>query len=243
MVVCAASLWGCAGHRAARANQPAEVAARAYLAALRSDDPRPAYAMLTDDLRREIPYEQFAARWKDRKAERQNRAQALEQDLRAGHDLGEQAHLELASGQTISLARQSGTWRLHKPLLSKAHAGSPHLAVELFASALVSRDYPAVMQVLSSRRRNGIGKQVDAFVTSLGRHLRDPKHRVAFVGKSRAELVWNTEQHQYKIVLILEGDEWRIDDVHIRPATDARPEDPPAESDKDAPSKAEPPTP
>jgi len=74
------------------------------------------------------------------------------------------------------------------------------------------------MQVLTARRREGIGRQVDEFAVSLARHLADPKHKIAFIGKDRAELQWDDDGMQYKVVLRLEGDEWRVDDVHLHPA-------------------------
>jgi hypothetical protein len=73
------------------------------------------------------------------------------------------------------------------------------------------------MRVLTSRRRDGISKQMDAFVTSLLDHLGD---EISTVSKDRAELQWDDREMRYKIVLYREGDEWRIDDVHIRPAPD-----------------------
>jgi hypothetical protein len=216
---------GCGGG-AARAREPAQQGVSAYLDALRSDDARRAYSLLTDDVRKEISYDAFAALWKEQKVERQQQAQALEQDLRGGADLGERAKVSFPDGKALSLHRQSGSWRLELPLLSRTHAATPHIAVEVFAEALNGRNYDAVMHILTARRREGIGRQVDDFVASLARHLADAKHKIAFVGKDRAELQWDDGQMQYKVVLRLEGEEWRVDDVHARQT--------PADGDEDA---------
>jgi len=206
---------GCGG--GASASEPAARGVSAYLDALRSDDARRAYSLLSDEVRKEVSYDAFAAQWKEQKAERQEQARALEQDLRGGADLGERAKVAFPDGKSLTLHRQSGAWRMEVPLLSRTHAATPHVAIELFAEALTGRDYEAVMRILTARRRDGIGRQVDDFVASLARHLGDARHKVSFVGKDRAELQWDDGEMQYKVVLRLEGDEWRVDDVHARP--------------------------
>jgi hypothetical protein len=206
---------GCGG--AARASEPAANGVSAYLDALRSDNPRRAYSMLSDEVRKEVSYDAFAAQWKEQKAEREEQARVLEQDLRGGADLGERAKVAFPDGKSLTLHRQSGSWRMEVPLLSRTHAATPHVAVELFAEALTERDYEAVMRILTARRRDGIGRQVDDFVRSLARHLAGSRHKISMLGKDRAELQWDDGEMQYKVVLRLEGDEWRVDDVHARP--------------------------
>jgi hypothetical protein len=206
---------GCGG--AARASEPAARGVSAYLDALRSDDPRRAYSLLSDEVRAEVSYDAFAAQWKEQKAERHEQARALEQDLRGGADLGERAKIAFPDGKSLSLHRQSGAWRMEVPLVSRTRAATPHVAVELFAEALTARNYEAVVRILTARRRDGIGRQVDDFVASLARHLTDARHRISLVGKDRAELQWDDGEMQYKVVLRLEGDEWRVDDVHAHP--------------------------
>lgn len=221
---------GCGG--AASAREPAESGVSAYLAALRSDDPRRAYSLLTDEVRREVSYETFAAQWKAQAAERKQQASALEQDLRGGADLGERAKVSFSDGKALGLHRQSGSWRLDGPLVATVHAPTPHVAVEEFAAALGSRDYAAVMQILTARRRDGIGRQVEDFAASLARHLADARHTISNVGADRAELQWDDGEMQYKIILRREGDEWRVDDVHARPAPQGADDEPAAAEKK-----------
>src|SRR5262245_37433733 len=203
---------------AASARQPASRGVMTYLEALRSDDAHRAYALLTEDVQSEISYDAFAAQWKEQKAERQQQARALEEDLRGGADLGERARVSFPDGKALSLHRQSGNWRLEAPLLSRVHAASPHVAIELFAEAAKARDYRAVMNMLTARKREGIGRQVDDFVASLTRHLAESEHRIAYIGKDHAELQWDDGRMRYKIILRLEGDEWRVDEIIPRPA-------------------------
>ena len=54
------------------------------------------------------------------------------------------------------------------------------------------------------------------------------------MGKDRAELQWSENGRSYKIVLRLEGDEWRVDDVHDSPAPPAEESEEAASPDKEA---------
>ena len=209
---------GCAARGAARATEPAAHGVEAYLAALRADDPHRAYALLSEGVRKEVSYDRFAEEWKGHANERAHQSQALGADLAGDADLGERAKIVFPDGKTLSLHRQSGTWRLEAPLLVRTHAATPHIAVEVFAEALAARDYQGVMHILTARRRRGIGRQVDAFVKSLNQHLEDQRTRISLVGKDRAELVWDDGAMRYKVILRLEGDEWRVDDIDARPA-------------------------
>ena len=49
---------------------PAATGVRAYLAALKSDDPHDAYKLLSDSTRRRVSYDQFALEWKNSAKER-----------------------------------------------------------------------------------------------------------------------------------------------------------------------------
>lgn len=210
-----ASLAGCGARQDASARQPAARAVEAYLDALRDDDPRRAYAMLSSQARKELPFEAFALRWRESKAERAQQATGLAEGLQSDGDLGERARVTLADGKTATLRREGGAWRLETGLLAATHASSPHVAIELFADALQAKSYEDVLRVLTARRRDGLGRQVDRFVASLRKHLGDARHRVEFVGKDRAELAWEDGELRYKVVIRLEGEEWRIDDVHV----------------------------
>jgi hypothetical protein len=205
---------------------PAADGVKVYLKALRQNEPKAAYRMLSEDTRKELSFKEFELLWKESRAERQLQARALEEGLQGNDDLGERAQIKFRDGKTASLQRERGKWRLEAALLSQSHAGSPRDAVRIFAEALQGRDYDGVMRILTSRRRDGIAKQLDGFTTSLLDHL---SHEISKVSKDRAELSWDDRENRYKLVLYREGDEWRIDDVHIRPA--------PEEPKKDEPSK------
>lgn len=210
----AAGALGCSGAVNLGGERPAAQGVRSYSKALRADSPRAAYALLSDDVRRELTYEQFEVIWRRHGGERAAQVDALDEGLRGDPDIGERAQVRYRDGKTVSLTKEGGRWRLESALISRTHAGRPIDAVRILAEALARRDYDSLMRVLTSRRRNGISDQVDAVSTSLLEHLGD---EVALIGPDRAELIWETESTRYRVVLRKEGQEWRVDDIHIRP--------------------------
>ena len=212
-----ALLAACGGVQAPSSSQPASDGVRAYLEALKRNDARSAYELLSEQARSEVSFEEFEKTWKAAEAERTYQVRSLSDGLKGSEDLGERANVRYGDGKSVGLHREGGAWRLETGLLSQTHAGGPRDAVRIFAEALTARSYDGVMGVLTSRRRAGIGKQVDDFVSSLLKHVED---EIAHIGKDRAELQWDDGDTRYKIVLRREGEEWRIDDVHLRKAPD-----------------------
>ena len=77
------------------------------------------------------------------------------------------------------------------------------------------RDVPAALNVLSQRRREGLTRQIEGFLSGLAKHVDGPIDKF---GSDRAELRWDENGIRYRIVLRRQDDEWRIDDIYIRPA-------------------------
>src|SRR5690606_4985228 len=98
---------------------------------------------------------------------------------------------------------------------SDLRAKEPRDAIRLFADAIAARDVSAALNVLTQRRREGLTKQIEGFITGLGKRIND---RLDRFGPDRAELRWDENGIRYRIVLRKEDDEWRIDDIYIRPA-------------------------
>lgn len=218
LAICVSLALGCGGgaRRSAGSASPASVGVEMVIAALRSDDPARAYALLSKDVRQEVDYEQFASRWKETAAERRERAAALQGELAAGPSLGERAQVTLADGSTVYLVREGNVWRLESPLLATLHADHPRETLQLFAQALTTHDYDALMRVVTERRRTAIGEMVEHLAASLTQHLQNGTETIEILDETRGELRWDDGDIHYKIVLHKEGGEWRVDDVHIR---------------------------
>jgi hypothetical protein len=196
---------------------PAGQGVRALVAALRADDPRAAYALLSGDVRREVSYDEFALQWKQSAAERRWQARALEDGLRGDPDVGERAAVFYSDGKSVQLEREGDSWRLESALVSRVRASRPRDAIRQLAEALRARDLAGALRILTARRRDGLQRQIEGFVTGISRRIDD---RIEEIGTDRAELRWDENGVRYRIVLRKEDGEWRIDDIHVRPAPD-----------------------
>jgi hypothetical protein len=116
----------------------------------------------------------------------------------------------------VYLVREGDVWRLESPLLAILRADQPRETLKLFAQALTTHDYKALMRVVTERRRTAVGELVEHLAASLTQHLQNGTESIELIDESRSELRWDDGEIRYKIVLHKESGEWRVDDVHIR---------------------------
>lgn len=211
--IAAAALVACGGSTGPRA--PAANGVKAYVAALKSNDPRDAYGLLAASVRKQVSFEEFSLSWKQSEKERAWQAKVLEESLKGNPDVGERALISYSDGKLVQLEREGKAWRLDSELVSRSRARRPRDAIRLFADAVGARDVSGVLGVLTQRRREGLTKQVEGFVAGIGKRIND---KIDEFGTDRAELRWDENGIRYRIVLRKEDDEWRVDDIYIRPA-------------------------
>ena len=207
----------CACRPGVGTSRPASDGVRALVSALRSDNPRAAYDLMSKDARRKISYDEFALQWKQTAAERTWQARVLEESLRGDPDVGERAQIGFGDGKQVQLEREGKAWRLDAALVSRSRASKSRDAIKLFAEAIARRDVNAVLGVLTMRRREGLQRQIEGFLKGLDKHVND---RIDESGTDRAELRWDEGGIHYKIVLRKEDDEWRVDDILIKTTAD-----------------------
>jgi hypothetical protein len=217
LVVCL--LVGCRG--ATGPTTPAATGVRAYVAALKANDPRGAYNMLNGATRKKVSFDEFSLQWKQSEKERQWQVKVLEESLKGNPDVGERARITFSDGKIVPLERDNQRWLLESELVSRSRAKRPRDAIRVFSEALSSRDVGALLRVLTQRRREGLMKQIGGFVSGLDKRINDKMEEYP----DRAELRWDENGVRYRIVLRKEDDEWRVDDIYIRPA--------PKDDDKD----------
>jgi hypothetical protein len=210
--VLAALLAACGG--GPRRGAPAANSVRDLVAALRSDDARRAYALLSADVRKQISFDDFALQWEQSKAEREWQARVLEDSLKGDPDVGEGGLASYADGKMVALEREGKAWRLESALVSHSRASRPRDAIRMFAESLSHHDLEGVLRTLTTRRRSGLSAQLQGFLDGLERRIDD---KIDEIGSDRAELRWDENEIQYRIVLRKEDGEWRIDDIVIRP--------------------------
>ena len=196
-------------------SSPAADGVRQYVNALRSNDAHDAYDLLSADARKKLSYDEFALQWKQSAEERKWQVKVLEDSLKGNPDVGERALVSFSDGKLVQLQREGKMWRLESELVSRSRAKEPRDAIRLFADAIGARDVGAALNVLTQRRRDGLAKQVEGFINGLGKRIND---RLDRFGPDRAELRWDENGIRYRIVLRKEDDEWRIDDIYIRPS-------------------------
>ena len=217
--VLALSLAACAGVGQA---PPAQRGVTALITALRADDPRQAYGLLSRETRRRVSFEEFALQWKATATERAWEADRLDAALRADPAVDEHARVTYPDGRTVGLEREGARWRLEDALVSRVRAARPRDAIKMFAEALRQRDLEAVLRTMTLRRREGLGRQLEGFLAGIERKVDGRIDE----GADRAELRWDENGIRFRIVLRREDGEWRIDDIHVLPA-------PPDELDDD----------
>jgi hypothetical protein len=195
-------------------SSPAADGVREYVRALRSNDARDAYDLLSSDTRKKLSYDEFALQWKTTQSERTWQAKVLEDNLKGNPDVGERALIAFSDGKLVQLEREGKSWHLQSELVSRSRAKRPRDAIRLFADAVAARDIGGVLGVLTARRREGLTKQIEGFIAGLGKRINDKLEEAT----DRAELRWDENGIRYRIVLRKEEDEWRVDDIYIRAA-------------------------
>lgn len=194
---------------------PAQRGVTSLIGALRGDDPRAAYALLSAPTRQRVSFEEFALQWKASAAERAWQADALDAALRADPDVDERALVTYADGRTIALERETDRWKLDDALVSRVRAARPRDAIKMFAHALRARDLEGVLRTMTLRRREGLAHQIEGFLAGIDRKV---DGKLDEIGTDRAELRWDEHGLRFTIVLRREDDEWRIDDIHVLPS-------------------------
>jgi hypothetical protein len=215
LVVIAAAVAVAACGGSAGPSTAASDGVRAYVQALQSNNPADAYALLSDAAKKKMSFEEFSLQWRQSAAERDWQAHALEAGVKGNPDVGERALFSYSDGKLVELDREGKAWRLESELISRSRAKEPRDAIRLFADAIAARDVNAILGVLTQRRRDAMQKQVEGFVAGIAKRIND---RVDQIAPDRAEMRWDENGLRYRIVLRKEDDEWRVDEIYVRPA-------------------------
>ncbi len=192
---------------------PASDGVQALIRALGSDDPHRAYDLLSEDVKAQLSYRQFAEQWKASAAERAWQTAALQDSLRGAPDVGERAIVGYSDGKSVPLERDGKTWRVESPLVTRAQTPRPRDAIRAFAAAIEDRDVPSALSLLSKRRRDVLARQIEGFLSGIGKRVNDP---IDEYEGDRAELRWDENGVRYRVLLLREEGEWRVDDISIR---------------------------
>jgi hypothetical protein len=146
---CALPLFSSCASAPPRVPRPAPVV-ESFAAAIRTDKPRAAYALLDGPLREEIPYERFLSRWRENRVELKGLAGRLD---KAPAGPAARARVRLQSGETVVLALDGEGWRIEGGVLDALSLQTPLDTVLALRRALRRRDLPLLLRVLSRKHR------------------------------------------------------------------------------------------
>jgi hypothetical protein len=195
------------GPRAAGADP--NVTVKAWRDAVARDDPHAAWALLSPEMQKQMPYPEFERRWKSSRAERERQATALGAESEA---TGASAEISMDDGKKTTLRRENGFWRFQTPLVASSRATTPQEALRLFATAIEDRNFFAVMRLLTGQRKDGINGFLDGFVGG----LRNQASAEIVMTDNRAVIEWKDGAKTWRVTLIKQPDgEWLVDDVDV----------------------------
>ncbi|HKA86568.1 MAG TPA: hypothetical protein VKE22_02845 [Haliangiales bacterium] len=201
-------LAACARGGSASTDAPARDLVHRYRAALAADDPRAAYALLADGVRKNLPYEEFARRWRERELERKRQSIALSALLDEGAQSGERGRLTTSDGRSTELVRETSGWRLEAPLLSSARAATPEEVLRQLSGAVEERSIDGILATLTNARRERMSELLGTFAAGLRAHAGD----TVDVSGDRATLTWSDGTRRFRVVMRREEGTWRVDD-------------------------------
>ena len=189
----------------------------AYRQALESSDPRPLYKMLTREQRKQISYEQWVKLWQESKDERRLQAEQIANGLRVQETIEEKARVRFDDGRQMTMTRSTAHWGLNQALLGRHRASTAADAISIWAQALSLRDAEGMLDILSIRRREAIEKRLEELTKSLEVELANPDRNLYEPSPERAVLSWYHQGVHYKLTVVRENGDWRIDDIHLGP--------------------------
>ena len=195
-------VFTCVACATSTADGPKQMVER-YIAAINRDDPQAAYALLGEQVQRQITAAEFAARWKQVKPELRRQASQLGSSAERPMEIG--ATVTYRGGTRARLRFADGQWRIDGGISVSFQTATPLEALRTFIRAVERRSYDAVLKLLSRSVRQSIERDINDRLAKLKRWLgRDGE--VEITG-DRARVRYDA---RYKIELVNEDGQWKI---------------------------------
>jgi hypothetical protein len=204
---------GCATSRPASP----QAALSAYAAALRARDARQAYALLSDDAKKDIPYESF------QRIVRENPDEVLE----IGRSLDRPAApprvtatVKAPNGESLLLILEDGAWRVDGSAIDLYAQVTPDTALRSFVRAFKNRRYDVLLRFVPESEREGLGveelkrswegeerAELEGLVAAVETSLSSANLEVT---GDRATMAFGTGG---TVELVREGGLWKVEDI------------------------------
>ena len=159
---------------ASRTIRSPEALRAAYADALKRDDPKAAYALLSPELQAKTSLEEFTARWSAEAADHEAAAadlEALSPERSAPLLRGTTVH---SDGTILSWSGSSGEYQITAGLPGIANISTPAQALRAFIAAIRSADLVALEAVLSEELRARINDEWEARADAIEERLAVP---------------------------------------------------------------------
>ncbi len=188
---------------------------REFSEALRDSRPRDAYALLSDDYRQRVTFEEFEAYLTDHPDEARDIATLL---TRIDGDAEVSAVVRYADGQELTLVQEDGVWRIAGNPANLYDQSTPRAAVRSFVRAMERRRYDIVLRLVPNASREGMDEarlresfegegreEIERLLASLRANLDNPIEEVG----DRATMSYGEGA---AVQLVLEEGLWKIED-------------------------------
>ncbi len=173
---------------ASQAKRSPEKLRDAYVDALRRGDAKAAYALLSPELQKQIPYAEFAARWKahdDERAAAVAGAAKLSEAQREPVLEGTTAH---AGGRVLSWTESDGRWYVVDGLPGTPTTTTPAQTIRALIAAVRTTDMTRIRALLGDELADAIGEDWQARVEAMEAALDRPGSIELSSDLRRAEL-------------------------------------------------------
>ncbi|MCA9574454.1 MAG: hypothetical protein H6726_27760 [Sandaracinaceae bacterium] len=193
----------------------ADTTVREFSEAIRQDRPRQAYALLSEDYRQRVSYEEFERYLSDHPDEARDVAALLQ---RIDGEAEVTAVVRYADGQELTLVQEDGQWRIAGNPANLYDQSTPRAAVRSFVRAMERRRYDIVLRFVPNASRDGMDEErlrasfegegreeIERLVASLRANLDNPIEEVG----DRATMTYGEGA---AVQLILEDGVWKVED-------------------------------
>jgi hypothetical protein len=214
---CSAALVLLGACGASRPASPQDALA-AYSAALRAGDAHEAYALLSDDAKKDISYDSFERIIRENPDEVAGIGRALAHPAAPPRVT---ARVKAPNGESLVLVLENGEWRVDGSAIDLYGQATPETALKAFVRAFKNRRYDVLLRFVPEAEREGLGveelkrawegeerAEVEALVSAVEANL--PNGRLEVTG-DRATMAFGAGG---TVELVREGGIWKVEDLH-----------------------------
>ncbi|HET7545555.1 MAG TPA: hypothetical protein VFK05_37065 [Polyangiaceae bacterium] len=145
------SLLGCAG--GANAGSP-ESTLSAYARAVQHGQLAEAYALLSDDAKKTIPFDQFKRMLQENPEQTQELVRALDRPSTGPARIT--ARVSAADGEPLLLVYENGAWRVDGSAIDLYSQAAPEAAAQSFVRAVENKRYDLLLRFVPDSQREGL---------------------------------------------------------------------------------------